>query len=143
MTPAYGSPPIQGRPSALLVDDEGAIRSVLKRWLLRRGWHVEEAADGDVALAMIAARTGRAYDLIIADLRMERVGGADVFHWIVANRPDAVGGFVISTGDATEDGIAEFLREAACPVLRKPFELAELAKLVTGVQLVRGRAKSA
>ncbi len=121
---------------ALIVDDEPAIRSVMRRWFERRGWQVDEAADGEVALPFLASPTasGAAYDVIVADLRMPRLGGAELHAWLSLHRPDLVNHLVIATGDVYEASAAEFLDRAQCRVLQKPFTLNALAEMVAALR---------
>ena len=138
MTPAYGVRSVQPDARvaplrALVVDDESAIRSVVRRFLERRGWHVDEADDGDVAQGYLGESDlprPRDYDMIIADVSMARVGGAELHRWMLAHRPDMVSAFVVASGNVCEQGTAAFLARARCPVLPKPFELPMLAELV-------------
>lgn len=56
----------------LLVDDEDALRSIFKRALQHAGFEVEEAADGQAALAAMERRVP---DILITDLAMPRLSG--------------------------------------------------------------------
>ncbi|MBC7898264.1 MAG: response regulator, partial [Cytophagaceae bacterium] len=88
-----GTPAVHPVPRALVVDDEEAIRSILQRFLSRRGWEVDLADDGDNALAFLeslGAPPKRGYDLIIADMRMERMGGAELHRWLRDHRPEVL-----------------------------------------------------
>jgi CheY-like chemotaxis protein len=136
MTPALGVPAVMAR-HALIVDDEPAIRSVVRRWFERRGWQVDEAADGAVALPLIGVdgEDRPRYDLIMADLRMPHVGGAELHDWLADHRPELLNHLVIATGDVYEAGAAEFLDRAGCRVLQKPFSLSALAELVGAIKL--------
>ena len=60
----------------LVVDDQGAMRSIIKR-LLRQGGitDVEEASDGEQALEILRGGRTKSFDLIISDLHMERLDG--------------------------------------------------------------------
>ncbi len=60
----------------LIVDDEEAVRRVLKRWLEKAGHEVHEAANGKEALALIEA--GVEYGLIITDLNMPEMDGIEL-----------------------------------------------------------------
>lgn len=127
---------------ALVVDDEVAVRTVLRRRLHRRGWRVDEAPDGVEALArLMHSETGaqQPYDLVICDLRMPRLSGPELFQWAAANHPHVVRRLVFSSGDADEQGAAAFLAAAECPILEKPLSLTSLAEVVTMV----GRAPRA
>jgi DNA-binding response OmpR family regulator len=59
-------------PRLLVIDDEQQIRALLREWLSREDFRVDEAADGQSALALVAANK---YDLLITDLRLR--GGMD------------------------------------------------------------------
>ena len=58
--------------SILVVDDEETIREVVRRYLEREGFQVQEAADGYDALAMIKKNPP---DLIILDLMLPGIDG--------------------------------------------------------------------
>ena len=136
MTPAFAPVQAPVAPRALVVDDEAAIRTVLRRALERRGWHVDVASDGDEALAFLGGADlpqGARYEAVIADVRMDRMGGIELHHWLAANRPDLVGRFVVSTGDATDEETSMFLEETGCRVLAKPFDLATLGAVLAGM----------
>jgi CheY-like chemotaxis protein len=115
-----------------LVDDEASIRLALSRFLTRDGWQVDDAVDGRAALEklMDTAGTRPHYDLIICDLRMPGLGGAELYDWLRVNRPDLIARLIVATGDAVSQEAAEFVQRTACPVLQKPFELSELRSLV-------------
>ena len=102
------------------------------------------ADDGDQALAFLHSLGApcASYDLIIADMRMERMGGADLHRWLREHRPEALDRFVMSTGDAGDDETLRFLGEAQCRVLEKPFELPMLAEMVSAMMLEKVRSTS-
>jgi two-component system cell cycle sensor histidine kinase/response regulator CckA len=120
-------------PSVLLVDDEAAVRVAIRKFLTRRGWTVVEAADGESARAMMEPATGVDFDLVICDLHMPKLSGRDFYRWLAETRPEVALKLVFSTGDAMSPEFAEFLSEAQRPLLPKPFELSELARIVEQV----------
>src|SRR5437762_2653664 len=61
----------------LVVDDDQAVREALRRALTMQGYSVELAADGEEALATLAAN-GSTVDLLILDILMPRVDGIEV-----------------------------------------------------------------
>src|SRR5688572_12045460 len=63
------------QPTVLLVDDEPAVRSALRRFFARRGWSVVEAADGESACGVLEPSSGNAFELVICDLNMPRLSG--------------------------------------------------------------------
>lgn len=70
------SGPVPG-PRILLVDDELAVRAVLRRALEHVGCVVYEAEDGTEALD-IALELGGAFDVAITDLVMPRMNGTEL-----------------------------------------------------------------
>jgi len=61
----------------LLVDDELAVRKLVARILARRGYTVLEAENGEDALR-VAGEHGAPIDLVLTDLVMPGMGGAEV-----------------------------------------------------------------
>lgn len=64
-------------PRILLVDDELAVRAVLRRALEHVGWTVFEADDGSAALD-IALELGGEFDVALTDLVMPRMNGTEL-----------------------------------------------------------------
>ncbi|MGH7616874.1 MAG: PAS domain S-box protein, partial [Gemmatimonadaceae bacterium] len=63
-------------PRVLIIDDEPSIRAALKRFFSRRGWHVEEAADGTDGLsALLAGKSD--FAVVISDLKMPGCSGME------------------------------------------------------------------
>ena len=71
----------------LIVDDDEAIRGLLKQELEYSGYVTEEAADGLEALNKIKRKK---YDLIILDVMMPGLSGFDVAR-VLKNNPDTIG----------------------------------------------------
>ncbi len=63
----------------LIVDDEIAIRQLLREFLEKNGFEVLEAADGQQALKMAGEHIP---DLVITDLLLPKEHGIDVMHAI-------------------------------------------------------------
>jgi CheY-like chemotaxis protein len=130
-TPSAPAPVPPVAPRALLVDDEPVIRQALRRFFVRMGWEVDEAEDGNEALRLLLAEAPAAeYAVIISDLRMPGVSGIELHARLEAARPELLERLILSTGDSVSAEAAEFLRRSHCPVLNKPFELAELRTML-------------
>ena len=111
----------------LLVDDEEMIRRPMVRYLSRRGAEVTEAGDGLQALERLA---GFDPHVILADLRMPKMDGAELYARLQAERPALAERVLFLSGDITQlagRGLAPVPRER---VLVKPVELAELERRI-------------
>jgi DNA-binding response OmpR family regulator len=70
----------------LVVDDELESREVIRRMLEAENFHVEEAANGEAALALIQARP-EPYDLVLTDLLMPDIDGRQLSETLARYRP--------------------------------------------------------
>jgi DNA-binding NtrC family response regulator len=121
----------------LIVDDEVTIRIALRRFFVRMGWSVEEAANGDAALDLVAHDQsqveGPRFSLIVSDLRMPGLNGMEMYDQLKARHPAVLRRLIFSTGDIVSEEAATFVRSTECVVLQKPFELAALREVVDRV----------
>lgn len=111
----------------LIVEDEEAVRRPIVRYLVRRGAHVAEASDGAEALDRLRAQTA---DVIVADLRMPRMGGVELYAQLEDGQPELAARVLFLSGDVSqlaEPGNTPVPRER---VLIKPVELAELERRI-------------
>jgi CheY-like chemotaxis protein len=109
------------------VDDEDMIRRAMVRYLSRRGAEVIEAGDGLQALERLE---GFDPHVILADLRMPKMDGAEMYARLQAERPGLAERVLFLSGDITQlagRGLAPVARER---VLVKPVELAELEQRI-------------
>ncbi len=127
------APPPAAPRRALLVEDEEVIRHALRRFFQRQGWAVDDAGDGATALDFVVGPRAGSYDVILTDLLMPGMSGEEFYDRVAASRPELAGRVIVLTGDSMSPAAAEFLRRTGCPVLNKPFELAELRALVARV----------
>ena len=112
----------------LLVDDEELIRRPMARFLGKRGAEVTEAGDGLAALERI--RGGFEPQVILADLRMPRMDGAEFYERLLEEQPRLAERVLFLSGDITHlagRGLADVPRDR---VLVKPVELAELERRI-------------
>ena len=72
--------------NVLVVDDEPAMRRILRRTLEAEDFHVEEAADGEAALRLIQAYP-RPFDLVLTDLAMPLIDGRRLSETLMRYRP--------------------------------------------------------
>lgn len=119
--------------TVLVVDDDEAIRTVLRRVLERVGYVVRDAFSGRSALASLVTE-GRP-DLLITDLKMTGGTGYWLLDKLGREYPDLVARTVIVTGDPADATIAEVAAQTGCPVLRKPIEFSALLEVLDEVAL--------
>lgn len=105
----------------LLVEDEEAIASVVRKGLERAQYQVTVATDGAAGLEMA---TQERYSLIILDLMLPRLDGWGVCREL-RERGDPVPILMLSARDAVEDRVTG-LGLGADDYLPKPFAFAEL-----------------
>jgi CheY-like chemotaxis protein len=118
--------------AVLIVDDEAAIRMALRRWFERRGWRVDEAADGETAVTVLSER-GQEFSLVVCDLHLPIVDGEEIARRVGEAWPDLLERFVFSTGDAVEHAPDGSILRSHAHVLPKPFEFAQLKAMIETV----------
>ena len=120
------------RERILVVDDEAGIRELVTTYLSKEGYAVDEALDGESALARFRER---APDLVILDLRLPGIDGYDVLREI--RRDSNVYVIVLSARSEEADKLIG-LELGADDYMTKPFSPRELVARVRAV-LRRGR----
>lgn len=128
MLPEMVSEPAVSR-NVLVVDDEPAVRDVLRRYLVRRGWQVSEAPSAEDALAMLED-PAKPVDVIIVDLHLPGLSGTALCERISSVRPALASRIVVVSGDI--NGAAREMQHCRvdCQLLAKPFELTELDRVL-------------
>ena len=111
----------------LVVEDDEAIRDVVKFNLVAAGYEVMEASDGNTALR--TARTGRP-DLVILDLMLPGMSGLEVCRSL---RRDSVVPIIMLTAKDTETDRVVGLELGADDYITKPFSMRELLARVGAV----------
>jgi type II secretory ATPase GspE/PulE/Tfp pilus assembly ATPase PilB-like protein len=102
----------------LLVEDEDALRRVLKDLLEREGFTVFEAADGVVALDEIDRA---APDIVVLDLNLPRLDGYGVLSHLRARPATAGLPVIVLTAKGDEDSEVRVFEYGASDYLTKPF----------------------
>jgi CheY-like chemotaxis protein len=70
----------------LLVEDEPAVRQLFSQALARAGYGVYEARNGQEAMKLFDQH-GETIDLVLTDMRMPYMGGAELAHHLRGRRP--------------------------------------------------------
>jgi DNA-binding NtrC family response regulator len=114
------------RENILVVDDEPDMRDALTAALRREGFCITTAANGVEALEKVQAQ---AFDLIITDVRMPRMGGLALLQEL--KRTVAAIPVVMMTGYGRIEDAVEAMKAGAFDYLLKPFSLEDLKAVVT------------
>ncbi len=114
------------RAQILVVDDEAIIAQLIADVLTGEGYDVDTAPHGLAALENLERRT---YDLILSDLRMPELDGLGFYREIERRRPDLLQRFVFITGTSEHADYQGFIDRVKVPVLTKPFDMSELARV--------------
>lgn len=119
----------RGRETILLAEDQDDVRSTLARLLRSHGYTVVDYADGADVMAQLESRQLPAFQLLVTDLVMPRVGGETLVAALRQNYPD-VPVLVISGFDQEGSLRRMYERGHATAFLEKPFEGQQMLKLV-------------
>ena len=115
--------------TVLVVDDDDAIRGVVRSVLEADGFDVVEAADGPAALLLLEAINGRGPDLVVLDVMMPGIDGVEVCRRIDHDRVKVV---MLSARDDHETKDAA-MAAGADVYLTKPFSAIELLDSLEGL----------
>ncbi len=108
----------------LLVDDEKIALKNLSHVLGREGYSVTTASSGQAGLKALREQE---FDLVLTDLRMEKVDGMDILRYCREHHPDSA--VIMITGHATIDSAVDAMKEGAFHYISKPFRLEEVRHL--------------
>jgi DNA-binding NtrC family response regulator len=103
------------RASLLLVDDDRHILESMAEWLREQGYQLDTA---NSYAAAVAAVDKKAYDLVLADIRLDDGDGFDLLAHCRSQRPTTT--VILLTGYGTVETAIEAIRAGAFDLLTKP-----------------------
>lgn len=112
----------------LIVDDSALARRTLRLLLEELNFTVEEAADGAQALERFYLNP---HDLVVLDMVMSGMYGAEVLEKIRAMKPDAK--VIVATADVQKSTAEQVRSSGAMAILNKPINRKQLADTVASV----------
>lgn len=118
-------------PTILLVDDESAVRSALRKIFERGGLTVREADSGRDALEAVA--DDPAIAAVVSDFLMPELDGIDFYDALVARSPHLRNRVVFLTGAARDPTVHRPLEDRGVPLINK---LEDLQIVLDAVRLV-------
>lgn len=109
----------------LIVDDERVAVRNLEHVMKKEGYEVVATQNGSQALALLDAQR---FDVVLTDLRMEKVGGMQILKHCRETSPDSE--VIVITGFASLESAIEAMKQGAYYYIAKPFRLDEVRKVV-------------
>jgi len=122
-----------GNGTILVVEDEAMVRAVAERALMRKGYHVMTASNGEEAWALLLARE-LPVDLLISDVVMPIMDGPTLVRQARARWPDLP---IIFMSGYAEEQLRSSINMASVTFLPKPFSVQELGETVRNVLSTR------
>jgi len=109
----------------LVVDDEIGIRESLKRIMIKEGFKVFTASNGNEAFKIVRQED---IDLMITDIRMASMDGVELLKLTKTVSPYTE--VIMITGNASVDTAVETMKLGAYDYITKPFKKADILKSV-------------
>lgn len=104
----------------LIIDDQDAIRRVLREILENEKYQVDDAANGPVALQMMKEQE---YDAVLCDIKMPDMDGIEVLEQVKAICDTPV---IMISGHGTIDTAVDAIKKGAFDFIQKPPDLNRL-----------------
>jgi CheY-like chemotaxis protein/two-component sensor histidine kinase len=127
LEPCRDAPTVTRRGRVLVIDDEALMGVVIRR-ALEPMHEVLVCSRAREALERLVA--GEHFDVILCDIMMPELTGAEFYQALQQRAPQLVERIVFVTGGAFTAVAREFLERSTNPRVDKPFDLAALRALV-------------
>ena len=109
----------------LIVDDEKSMREFLKILLVKEGYKVFTAQDGDQALELIQKSP---VDLVVSDIRMPGISGLELLARIKDHDEDVP--VIMITAFASPNDAVQAMKSGAYDYISKPFNVDEIKSVI-------------
>jgi len=119
------------KPVVLVIEDDDAVRRLLRRHLVAAGYEVREATNGAVGLAAYRQQPS---DLIITDIVMPETEGLETIRELRRVNPEVKIIAISAAAGGRADGYLDTAMQfGASRILSKPFTGADLLSVVAEV----------
>jgi two-component system chemotaxis response regulator CheY len=121
--------------SILIVDDSGAVRSVVRKLLTQLGFkNIDEAPDGEAALKKISEQH---FSLVISDWNMGPMSGNILLENIRANKKYTNLPFIMMTADPSIARIVQAKKAGVTCFIGKPFRADDLQAKISQINTTK------
>ena len=118
------------RSRVAVVDDERDIGDIIRRGLKRR-YEIDIFVSADEIYESLSQGTD--YDVIICDLQLPYITGREIYDEIESRWPQQAQRVIFMSGVSARGARDDYLKGLDRPMLKKPFRLEELRRLVDEV----------
>lgn len=108
-------------PNILIIDDERAIRNVLKEILANEGFVVDEATDGEEGWKKFSAAT---YDVVLCDIKMPKLDGLEFLQKVMETQSETP--VIMISGHGNIETAVDAVKKGAFDYIAKPPDLNRL-----------------
>lgn len=141
LSKVFDAPPEVAAPTPriLVLEDDPLVRSLIVRNLTSNGFEVIESSEGSetVRIYQENMNQGRVFDLVILDLSIPNgMGGVRTIEKLRALDPDVFA--IVSSGYSDDPVMAKPAAYGFAAVLPKPYEPADMLRLVRNILATRG-----
>ena len=120
----------RGSETILLVEDDDALREIVRLALHRCGYQVLEARDGQDGIN-VSGKHSAAIHLLLTDLLLPNVSGRELSEAILKTRPNTR--VVFMSGYTDDVTMLEGIEASSVDFVRKPFTIEKLARKIREV----------
>ena len=106
--------------TVLLVEDDAAVRRVLRKALQLRHFDVVDVDSGEAALVRIAEG---GVDAIVSDVGMPGIGGVAFYDELLKRAPELARRLIFLTGAARDPKVHDPIEARGVPLIAKPTDL--------------------
>lgn len=113
--------------SVLVIDDEAAMRRVLKNYLEMYGFEVYEAEDGSEGFEILKTRN---FTYVFIDHHMPKMDGAELLQKLIRAQLGGSASFILMTGGDFKTFLTSELQRFLKGFLNKPFSESDLNRIL-------------
>jgi PAS domain S-box-containing protein len=126
-TPRHGERAQVASLRVLVIDDDARVLKALARTL---GSTHQVVCVHDANEALVAARSGNAWDVVLCDVMMPGTSGLELYETLLRERADLAERMVFMTGGGFSQALEQQLDRTGRPRLEKPLDQARLFELL-------------